>query len=63
MEINDIIYKILNFFGWIWYFIKKPFKWFAKLNWKAKAFVIILILLIFDTLRFWLFSFLIWILI
>lgn len=56
----EFTYKVLNFIGWCWFFIKKPFKWFGKLNWKAKAIVIVLILTIFDKLRFLLFDLLVW---
>ena len=62
MDRNEIILKILNFLGWILYFIKMPFKFFGKLGWKAKIVAIIFLLLLFDNLRFWLFDFLYWLL-
>jgi hypothetical protein len=56
----EFIYKILNALGWVWFFIKKPFKWFGKQNWKVQLFVAIIVLTIFDTLRFWVFDLLVW---
>ena len=41
---NEIIFKILDFLGWIWWFVKKPFVWFGKQNWKVKTIIIILLL-------------------
>ena len=62
MNRAEFIYAVLDMIGWAWYFIKKPFKWFGKLNWKTKVIVIIFILAIFDTLRFWVFDLLVWLL-
>lgn len=60
MNRTDIFYKVLDFFGWIWFYFKKPFIGFGKLNWKVKLFIIILILAVFDWLRFLIFDILIW---
>lgn len=62
MDFTKIIYKILEFIGWLLYFIKKPFKWFFKLNWKSKIIIIIILLMLFDKLRFWLFNLIVWVL-
>ena len=62
MDRFEIFYKIVSLLGWVWFFIKKPFKWFGKLSWRAKLLIIILILVIFDSLRFWIFNILVWLL-
>lgn len=60
---DEIILAFFDMVGWLWWFIKKPFIWFGKQNWKLKIIIVVLILTIFDKLRFWLFDFLMWLLI
>jgi len=58
---NKITYNILSTIGWIWFYIKKPFKIFLKLNWKAQLILIIIFLTIFDGIRFLLFDIIMWV--
>ena len=62
MDKVELFYKVLDVIGWIWFYFKKPFIAFGKLNWKVQTILIIIFLGVFDNIRFLLFDFFIWIL-
>lgn len=57
---DEIKYYLKDFLKTLWYFIKKPLRWFWNLKFKYKFFIILFTLALWDGLRKLVFKFLTW---